>query len=723
MNLPLFFLLCLLLGLAHNTTAAPHTSVRLLLSHETAKAGETVWAGLHLKMEPGWHTYWRNPGESGAATTIAWKLPDGITAGEPLWPVPETYSTGGLTTFVYHDDAILLVPLTIAATAASGALELAADLRWLECEKVCVPGRGSVAGHLTVGAEAKVSKDAAALEQARGRLPKIQPADFARAWWDGPASEDKRKVIVDWPAQNPGSAPVFFGFEADTFSVAPVSEVVPAENGRQRVRATIEKIGSEWPKSLAGLAVEHSAGTAKGVAGAYEVTMAVAETAPAGVAAASAPVASAPSTSAPAAAPASAGLLMLNLGLAFVGGLILNLMPCVLPVIALKILGFVNQSQGSPGEVRRLGLIYGAGVLASLLVLAGFVIAVKSGGKSASWGMQFQNPIFVVAITTLVTLVALNLFSVFEVTLGAGAMGKAGDLASKEGAAGAFFNGVLAVVLATPCSAPFLGIALGFAFAQPPHLIILMFSAVAMGLAFPYVLLSFFPQFLRFLPKPGVWMERFKNAMGFPMLATAVWLLTLTNAHYGSDGVLWVGLYLVLVATAAWIWGQFVQRGRSRKGLAAAIAVLLLLLGFGGILEGQLHWRTARAVNRGSLKHGADGIDWQPWSVQAVADARKAGRPVFVDFTADWCITCQANKKTSIEIESVRQRLKEINAVALLGDFTTEDEAIGAELKKFGRAAVPLVLVYPKDATQPPLILPELLTPAIVMEALDKAAR
>lgn len=735
MNMRRFALLALVLAAWSAlpwAAAGAHTSARLLLSHASVKPGETVWAGLQLRMDPGWHTYWRNAGESGAPTTVAWKLPPTLTPGEMLWPVPETYTSGGLTTYVYHDTVILLVPLRVADAASPGPVDVAADLRWLECEKVCVPGRGSVRGQLEIRAESKPSAEASLIDKARANLPALKPADFARAWWEGPAAGDRRPVVLDWPAPSAGALPDFFPFAGDTYSIPPAHTVLAAPAGRFRLRAIVEKISGDWPKTMAGLLVTRSSPGAKPTR-ADEVTVAVAETAPSETAPeniAAAHPAFPPS--APAATPgsdptASVGLavLLANIGLAFVGGLILNLMPCVLPVIALKILGFVNQSHGSPAEVRRLGLIYGVGVLVSLLVLAGFVVSVKGAGKAASWGMQFQNPVFVVAITTLVSLVALNLFGVFEVTLGAGTMGKAGDLAAREGSAGAFFNGVLAVILATPCSAPFLGIALGFAFAQPAHVIVLTFASVGLGLAFPYVLLSFFPRLLKFLPKPGVWMERFKNAMGFPMLATAIWLLTLTGAHYGNDGILWVGLFLVTVSVAAWIWGQFVQRGSRRKGFAAALATIVAVSGYAIALEGQLHWRSpgARTPTGTGTFSAADGIPWQPWSAQAVEQARQAGRVVFVDFTADWCITCQANKKTSIEIDSVRQRLKELNAVTLLGDFTTEDEAIAHELQKFGRAAVPLVLVYPRDASRPPIILPELLTPSIVLDALDKAAR
>jgi thiol:disulfide interchange protein DsbD len=432
-----------------------------------------------------------------------------------------------------------------------------------------------------------------------------------------------------------------------------------------------------------------------------------------------------PATEPPAAPPAapsqSLPLMMLY---AFIGGLILNIMPCVLPVIALKILGFVSEARSEPGRVRLLGLVYGLGVLVSFMILAGIIIGIKAAGHQAGWGMQFGSPIFVVTLTTLVLLVALNLFGLFEVSLSGRALDSASQLTLQHGFPGAFFNGVLATALATPCTAPILGAALGFAFAQSAAVILLIFLLVGLGLATPYVALSWHPAWLKYLPKPGAWMEKFKIAMGFPMLLTVVWLFNLAYGDYGSH-VLWLGIFLVMVAFAAWIFGEFFQRGRRHQGVALGLAAALLIGGYAYALEGQLHWRemaktTDAAV---SLKEGTDGIDWQKWSPEAVAAAQAAGCPVIVDFTADWCLTCQVNKKTSIEIPAVRAQLKDLNAVALLADYTHAPDNITEELSRHGRAGVPMVLVYPKTAGAPPIVLPEVLTPGIVLDALNRAAR
>ena len=683
------------------TALAAHTKARLVLAADTARAGDTVMAGIHLKMDPKWHTYWRYGGDSGSATRIKWQLPAGISAGEIQWPVPEKLTLGGatpVTTFVYHDEVVLLVPLKLAPDLAPGPKELKANVDWLECEELCVPGKQDVSVTLTIGNETKPSAAAPLLEKFRGRLPLPGGPLAAKAWWDAPASAEPRTFVSEWSGAPAAAKLDFFPYEAEAFEVSAATTVLSQGVPTVQLRKEVKKTGDKWPDEILGVAIvtEDSAKAPL----AWEVKLRVSGQAAVG----------------------GQRSLAVMLLFALIGGLILNVMPCVLPVIALKVLGFVQQSKQSPAMVRQHGLIYAGGVLCSFFVLAAVVIAVQQAGKLASWGMQFGNPTFVVAMTVLVTLVALNLFGVFEIILGGGAMGAATELASKEGAAGAFFNGVLATALATPCTAPFLGAALGFAFSQPAIIVVLMFLTVGLGLALPYVLLSWNPAWMKFLPKPGAWMEKFKIAMGFPMLATAAWLaFSVGAAHFGKK-VFWLGIFLVVLAMAAWVWGEFVQRGRKRQGFARAIALVLLVIGYFGILERQLHWREpvqARAL--GSVEQRPGGIAWKPWSPEAVAEARAAGRPVFVDFTADWCVTCQANKKTSIEISSVEAKLKEINAVALLGDYTLTPDNITKELRKFDRAGVPLVMVYPRDASKPPLVLPELLTPGIVLDALEKA--
>jgi thiol:disulfide interchange protein len=376
----------------------------------------------------------------------------------------------------------------------------------------------------------------------------------------------------------------------------------------------------------------------------------------------------------------------------------------VLPVIALKILGFVSEARSEPRRVRNLGFIYALGVLASFSVLAGVVIGINAAGHRAGWGLQFGNPVFVVCMTTLITLVALNLFGVFEVVPGARVMDAAGNLASRHGALGAFFNGLLATILATPCTAPYMATALGFAFSQSAAIIFLILLFVGLGLAAPYVLLSCNPALLKFLPKPGAWMEKFKIAMGFPMLATVVWLISIASSDYGARAI-WLSVFLVVLAFAAWIFGEFVQRGRKGKGLAVAIVLILLICDYTYALESRLRWREMVSENESAASLSANGLAWKPWSPEAVAEARAAGKPVLVDFTATWCVTCNAIVKPALETSAVVDKLKELGATTLLGDYTRTPQNMTDEIAKYGSAGVPLVLIYPKNSSAPAIVL------------------
>jgi thiol:disulfide interchange protein DsbD len=716
LNMRRWLRLVLLMGLGlpmATLGATGQTQARLVLYDQVTRPGGTFLAGVHLRMPRGWHTYWRNSGDSGAPTTVEWALPPGITAGELLWPVPEKLIEGPLATYVYHEEVVLLAPLTVSSTAPKGAQRIKAKVRWIECAKTCVPGEAEIESVFRVEDVSKPSEEARLIDSWKARLPMRSTVGEIRAGWGMSTASDEQPLIIEWLTTGTVSEADFFPYASESYAVAPQTERLADADGRVRLCKNVKRYGPLWPHRIEGLIVARSDPGAPVTA--YEVRLDLPPAGPQGGPLSEAATASG-NTSRVLDEP-----LWLMLCYAFMGGLILNLMPCVLPVLALKVLAFVNQSRESPARARRLGLIYGLGVVVSFLVLAGMVIGVKATGHRAGWGMQFGNPVFVVALTTLITIVALNLFGLFEVTVSGKVLGHASQLATKTGTVGAFFNGVLATLLATPCTAPFLAVALGFAFVQSDVVILLIFLTVAVGLAAPYVILSSQPAWLKFLPRPGPWMERFKVAMGFPMLATAVWLLQVTTAFYGKR-VLWLGLFLVLLALVAWVFGEFVQRGRKRRGLALVVCLLLLVFGYAYGLEGQLRWRSPiEAAASRSLKQSADGIDWQPWSAAAVAQARAQGRPVFVDFTADWCLTCQANKMTSIEIPRVRAKLKTIDAVALLGDYTRFSSDITAELKRHGRAGVPLVLVYPKDATAPPIVLPEVLTPQIVLEALSKA--
>ncbi|MBX3747680.1 MAG: thioredoxin family protein [Verrucomicrobiae bacterium] len=702
--------------LATPALAAQSTQVRLILPVESVAPGDRFLAGLEMTIRPGWHTYWRNGGDSGAPTSLNWKLPAFLSSEPILWPPPATYSDQGLVTFVHHKSVTLLVPFTVAPDAPHGPVTLEAAIQWLECEAVCVPGRATVRAELVVGPETRPSPHAALLAAAVGQLPPPLPEGAAVASWDGPADGEERTLFIRWRPPAGTGSPDFYPYEGDGFEVLTATEVRPGPEGVVTLRKQVRLFDGTWPEAVGGLLVLAHPGQVPSLA--FDALLPISSdpgNVPAGA-----------STALTASTPASASISLATAILfGFLGGIILNAMPCVLPVIALKILGFVRQAGGRPAEIRRHGYAYSVGVWVSFLVLAAVVIAVKATAGVAGWGMQFGNPVFLVLMTVLILLVALSLFGVFEINFTGRALDSAGNLASREGYSGSFFTGVLAVALATPCTAPFLAPALGYAFVADAATILIVFTAVALGLAAPYLLLSWQPAWLHFVPKPGRWMERFKVAMGFPMLATALWLYTLTARRFGEGGALWLGLFLVGLALAAWVWGEFVQRGRQRQGLAIAVALVVVAAFYGVALEKELQWRSPRASTPvpATTQSNSERIPWQPWSPEAVAAARAEGRPVFVEFTADWCLNCKLNERSSIEIPAVRARLREINGVPLKGDHTDYPPAITRELQRFQRAGVPLVVVYPRDPARDPIVLPSLLTPSIVLDALAEAAR
>jgi thiol:disulfide interchange protein len=460
-------LAALLVALVSISAPAAATRATLVLSASAVKPGDTITAALRLEMASGWHTYWKNSGASGIPTAINWELPKGVTAGEISWPVPEKYVPEKVdddgkaipgsqdfeqTTYVLHDEAVLLVPLTFAADAPLGKLEVKALVKWLECQVNCVPGKQDVAASVEVTTATTPSNEAASFAGWNARLPKDGGALAPKARWDGGITNQTRALLIEWRRSDQTSAWDFFPDQNDDFELQHPTELVSTNNDAVVLRKQVTISGATWPKEISGVLVQKRAGQTEGYFARLTIT--------GDAAVATGPV----DGSAPV---KEKKPLWLWLIYAFIGGLILNIMPCVLPVIALKILGFVGQAKEAPGRVRALGLVYAAGVLVSFLVLASVIIAIKAAGHKAGWGMQFSNPQFIVGMAALITLVALNLFGLFEVTLGGPALGAAGELASQHGASGAFFNGVLATVLSTPCSAPFLGAALGFAFSQP----------------------------------------------------------------------------------------------------------------------------------------------------------------------------------------------------------------------------------------------------------------
>jgi thiol:disulfide interchange protein DsbD len=692
---------------------AAHTQATLLLGAKSARPGDTVLAGVRLRMDPGWHTYWQNPGASGMATTLEWKLPPNITAGTPQWPLPEKLPDKDLTTYIYTDEVVVLIPLKIGPTAAPGKAQVTATVSWLECAIQCIPGHAEVEADLQIASSSEPSGDNETLVAWQRKLPTLASPGSVREGWEKVTQPDRRSFWIEWSAPEHDQAD-FYPDANDNYEVQPEVEQLSAAPGQVRIRKQIKKLSGNWPETLAGLLVQGTGAKRSGYVAKLDL---------ASMDASIAGSAKRPNDGAVGPTEAAPGLGQMLL-YAFIGGFILNFMPCVLPVIALKILGFVGHGKADPRRGRFLALVYAVGVLVSFLVLAALVLGIKAAGHKAGWGIQFSSPYFLIAMTTLVTLIALNLFGIFEVNLGGRALDAAAGLSGRQGVAGAFFNGLLATVLATSCTAPFLGAAVGFAFApsQTALTTIAVFFTVGIGLALPYVVLTWQPGWLRFLPKPGAWMERFRVAMGFPMLAAAVWLLSLVTVYYG-DRSWWLAIFLVMVSVGAWIFGEFIQRHAARRGVAGIAIAGVILAAYFFVLENHLHWREPILKDQ-PLTHtepNGDGVAWQPWSVAAVERARSEHRPVLVDFTAKWCLTCNTVIKPALESSAVRQKLKELNAVALLGDYTRFPDDITEELTRHSRAGVPLVLVYPPDPSKPPIVLPEALTASMVVSALNRA--
>ncbi len=422
----------------------------------------------------------------------------------------------------------------------------------------------------------------------------------------------------------------------------------------------------------------------------------------------------------------SFGALGLYLIFGFLGGLLLNFMPCVLPVIGVKIMSVVKSAGDQPRAILLQGWMYTAGIVVSFWILAAVVIVLQAAGQALGQGFQFQHLPFLVFVTALIFGLALSMLGVFSVNLTSGSYQKASELSGRKGLTGAFFTGFVVTAVATPCTAPFLGAAMGFAFVQPALVTVAVFTAVGLGLAFPFTVLAHKPEWLRFLPKPGMWMEYFKQAMGFLMLGAVVWLLWVINLSQGGDAVVWTTAFLFVLALAAWVYGTFGNPAKSRpvRRWAHAAVLVLLAAGVAGILEGQMNWRAAvpqTGSASGEAPAGEGDLGWVDFTPDKLEELLETDQPVFVNFTAAWCLSCKANERTSIEIDRTRGVKKDTDAIFVYGDWTNQNPEIASFLRKHNRAGVPLYLVYGKDRENPQ-ILPEILTPGIMERALRQAA-
>jgi thiol:disulfide interchange protein len=647
--------------------------------------GQPFRLGLLLKIAPGWHIYWKNPGDSGIATEAGWELPESFLAGPLQWPLPRRLiEPGDIQVYAYKDEVLLVTEVTPPKSLSGKEVTLRANPKWLVCEQICIPGASELELTLPLG-DVAAPANAALFAKYRAMLPSQTAPPFDVSWTRSPAGWNLalRDVIEAGRVD-------FFPYANEK---APVGHATPQTLADGSADIAIAVDGS--PEIEGVLVVENGQRHGWVVASQEQTLPAQRKTKPA------------------------TGGLMRYLLLGFIGGLILNLMPCVLPVISLKIFGFMRQAGDSRAEILKHGLAFAAGIFVWFLGLAAVIIALKSAGSEVTWAFQFQNPWFNYAIGAVVLVFALNLFGVFEIVLPGRAAQGIAEAGSHGGLAGSFAQGVLATLLATPCTAPFLGTALGFAFSQSAAVICAVFAAVAGGMALPYLLLSAQPGWMKFLPKPGAWMERLKQFMGFPLLATLLWLLYVIGQQRGTDAVIWAGASYLFLGLAAWLYGAFLgplSTARART-FAAAGVILSLLLGL-GYFAGNLFARSAAGVPAKQASSATEGIPWVPYSEAELQRLLGEGRAVFVDFTADWCITCKFNMRTAIDTPAVRDAFARLGIVPMLADWTNSNPEITRKLAQFDRVGVPFYLFYPSGDAENPVILPELLTEQMVLRAV-----
>ncbi|MCA3035955.1 MAG: thioredoxin family protein [Rhodocyclaceae bacterium] len=706
---------------AAEVVKTPHVEAQLVARHTTFQPGKPIEAALRLKIIDHWHTYWRNPGDSGLPTKLKWTLPEGFTAGEIQWPYPKKLPLGPLMNFGYEGEVLHLVNIQTPATFPRGdKVTLKAKADWLVCADVCIPEEGVVS--LSLVATDKVAALDSAWEasfaRTRASLPDQTLRDVSVAIEGMIATiKVKTQAAVDtagvafYPLRDDvmaNASKQIFSKTPDGFALT-VALADPKNNDLKTLDGVLvaeeaDKRAVTWGTTVAGGGAISARAVSISAPVVYLAGTKASKSSNDAIIQAKTPANPRPDLS-----------LALALLLALLGGLVLNLMPCVFPVLGIKVMGFVENAHGESRLLRRQGAAYFVGVLLSFMALAGLMLALRGAGQSIGWGFQMQEPLFVGALAVLFFVMALNLSGVFE--FGTSIQAVAGDAeqrAQSNPLVGALISGVLATVVATPCMAPGLGASVGFTLSQSAPIALLVFVAIAVGLALPVSLLSFFPALLRYLPKPGAWMDTFKQVMAFPLYGTVVWLVWILGAQTGNDGVAALLAGLTVLALAGWVYGRM----QTRKPVAA-VAVGLALAAAGLWFA----WTGASAVAptpepaAGSAASSASPSDWVPFSTERIAALRNDGKSVFVDFTATWCITCQVNKRVALNDEAVVAQMKTRNVVRMKADWTRKDPAITAALAAFGRNGVPLYVLYPPRGE--PVILPELLTPTLVLDAIS----
>ena len=663
-----------------------------LVANTTAiETGKAFTLGVRFEIKDTWYTSWRFVGDIGMPLEVVWELPPGFKAGPLQWPLPVSHAAAGdFLNYVYEHETMLFVEITPPATFSADRVTLKARAAWQACDPMtCVPGSAIVELSLAVGPAQPANAELFA--KWRAQIPKTTPPPFQIEWQRDKADEFSIRIV--------GLAKEI---KAEFFPLPPNKDVKPghpklsevADDGTRTITFPIEEGGAPNLPWQGVIATSKDGATREGwqVAASGQVSEAASAT---------------PTEAASSASSQTTSLLAILWG-AFLGGLILNLMPCVLPVIALKIFGFISQANEEPRRVFHLGLAFAAGVLVFFLGLAALAIGLRAAGHGFFWGMQFSDPRLLIGLISLVVLFALSMFGAFDITLGGATENTIGKLAGHGGYGGAFVHGLFTTLLGTSCTAPFVGPVLGLAVTQPPAVIVTIFATMAAGMSLPYVLLTWKPAWMRFLPKPGVWMERFKQLMGFVLLAVAIWLLGVVGSTRGATAMTAVAWFLTFLAVAAWIFGA-----GQRRWWALVLALTVASAGGAVFLPDAM--KKAAAAER-EIKPNSVGIVWEPYSEQRLEEARKSG-PVFIDFTAEWCPNCKTNEKFVINTKPVADAFKAKRVTTLVADWTDFDPAITAKIKSFQRIGVPVYVLYPPGPAQP-VVLPEFLTQAMMLRYL-----
>jgi thiol:disulfide interchange protein DsbD len=699
----LFVLLLLLFtgpAFAQAVVQTDNVRAELLADVSAVKPGESFWVGLRQTIRPKWHTYWKNPGESGLPTEIKWTLPDGVKAGAIVWPAPHLYDIGGVINYGFQNEAMLLVQITPPADLKGDALKLAAEANWLVCEDVCIPEEGKFELSLPIGASATPASPAtrAIFDKALQSVPHESP-------WParyGVAKSGDPTLIVEARGLKADTIRNVYFFPADWGAIASMAKQT-ASIGAEGIRIPLKRGDAKGalPERLAGTLVLTEKTADGEVRQAFDVS---AKLDPAFV----------PSSSLAAAQGAERLSLAEALLFALLGGLILNLMPCVFPVLAMKAASFARLAGHDRRDLRRDGIAYTAGVLVSFAFMAAIVVAIRASVGDVSWGFQFQSPVFSLLIAYLFFVVGLNLSGVYEISGRFAGVGQ--GLVAQGGTTGAFFTGVLAVIVATPCTVPFMAAAVGFALSQPAPQTVAVLLVLGLGLALPYLLLSITPALQRLLPRPGPWMERLRQFLAFPMYGSAVWMVWVLTQQTGADGVIYALGGMILIGFAIWLL-RIGSGASTATWLRRGLAAVAVLLAFGAALKLEDGPATAASASGGHAG-GVSFDGWERYSRERLNRAVAAGKPVFVDFTAAWCITCLVNERVALETPAVRHAFEQAGVVKLKGDWTNRDPEITSLLKELGRAGVPLYLFWAPGADRPK-ILPQVLTESLILSELS----